>query len=402
MKTDFLFCQKCVYPVNAVSLSVNSQGICSACEAHEIALMSEPTDWERRKKKFDSIIEERLSKKEDKSNYDCVIGVSGGKDSYFQTHKMINEYKLKPLLVTYHGNNYLPEGDYNRDRMREVFNTDHIVFGPSVNTLIKLNRFGFYKMGDMNWHAHAGIMTYPIQVAIQNNVNLMIWGESPYDISGMYDIDDMPEFSKRLRHEFSLRGYEWYDVLDDGRFDLAEKDLKWLKYPMDYEIERVDLRGIYIGNYFRWNVSEQTQLVKEQYGWKERAEGFQRTYRKISNLDDRYENGVHDLLKFIKFGYGRCSDHASKDIRDGLISRTEGIELVKKYDHVVSDDLYYWLDYVKMSEQEFWRVADSFRDPKVWKIKDGKWVKNCIWGTIEEFGIVQLDRPLWKNFQEVK
>ena len=73
------------------------------------------------------------------STYDCVIPVSGGKDSYYQTHLMAKEYGLKPLLVTYHGNNYLPEGEYNRDRMREVFDADHLVLGPSVEVLKKLN-----------------------------------------------------------------------------------------------------------------------------------------------------------------------------------------------------------------------------------------------------------------------
>ena len=84
----------------------------------------------------------------------------------------------------------------------------------------------------------------------------------------------------------------------------------------------------------------------EKYDWKPAEKPFERTYRTMSNLDDRYENGIHDLMKFIKFGYGRASDHASKDIRTGYMTRDEGIEMVKKYDSVVSSDLYYWLDYV--------------------------------------------------------
>ena len=392
------YCKKCVYPVSAVGLSLNDDGVCSACEAHEVSKNSPEADWGRRKKIFENILENRLSNKIENENYDCVIGVSGGKDSFFQAHKMIEDYNLKPLLVTYHGNNYLPEGDYNRDLMRQVLDADHLVFGPSVKKLIELNKFGFYKMGDMNWHAHAGIMTYPCQISVRHNVNLMIWGETPYDISGMYDVDDMPEFSKRTRHEFSMRGYEWNDAVNDNRFDLSERDLNWLKYPSDDEIEKVDLRGLYIGSYFPWKVKEQTELVIRKYNWKPKEGKFERTYRKISNLDDRYENGAHDLMKFIKFGYGRCSDHASKDIRDGLMTREEGVEMVKKYDHVVSDDVHYWLEYVGMSEEEFWRVADGFRDPKVWTIKNGEWVKDCIWGSEETFGKVYLDKSNWKKY----
>jgi N-acetyl sugar amidotransferase len=394
-----IFCKKCVYPLSAVALSINSDGICSACEAKETEKQSMEMDWIKRKNKFDLIIKEQQRLKIDKSNYDCVIGVSGGKDSYYQVHKIIDEYNLKPLLVTYHGNNYLPEGDYNRDRMRRLFNADHLVFGPSVEKLIELNKFGFYVMGDMNWHAHAGIMTYPVQVALKFNINTIIWGETPYDISGMYDVDDMPEFSKRTREEFSMRGYDWNDVVTDERFNVEEKDLNWLKYPTDDEIQKLNLRGLYIGAYFPWDVKKQTELVINRYGWKQKEGSFQRTYRAISNLDDRYENGVHDLLKFVKFGYGRSSDHASKDIRDGLISREEGIELVKKYDHVVSDDLWYWLEYVGMTENEFWSVADGFRSPRVWKIKNGMWYKSCIWGGEECFGQVYLDQKYWGKYE---
>ena len=141
-------------------------------------------------------------------------------------------------------------------------------------------------------------------------------------------------------------------------------------------------------------------MVEEKYGWKKSTQKFERTYRMFSNLDDRYENGVHDLLKFIKFGYGRCSDHASKDIRTGYISRDQGIEYVKQYDHVVSKDLYHWLDYVNMSENEFWKTADTFRDPRVWWIKNGEWYKDNISGGPSSFGNVYLNKKQVLNFNK--
>jgi hypothetical protein len=110
----------------------------------------------------------------------------------------------------------------------------------------------------------------------------------------------------------------------------------------------------------------------------------------MSNLDDRYENGIHDLLKFVKFGYGRASDHAAKDIRTGYMTREKGVEMVRKYDHVVSSDLYYWLDYVGMTEAEFWRVADGFRDKRVWRVENGQWVKDNLWGGASSYGPVRI------------
>jgi len=371
------YCKKCVYPEVAVNLYIDEEGICSGCRTAEKFDALTSGFWEQRKKRFEDIISS--IKKTSHSNYDCIVPVSGGKDSYYQTH-VVTSYGLKPLLVTYHGNNYLPEGDYNRDRMRQVFDADHIVFGPSVETLKRLNRLCFRKMGDMNWHNHCGLMTYPIQIAVKFNIPLIVWGEIAWDISGMYEPDDFVEFSNRIRHEHALRGFEWNDLINDPKENLSEKDLLWAKYPTDEEILKVGVRGIYIGNFFKWEPNKHTKLVQNKYAWKPRKDKFDRTYRTFSNVDDRYENGVHDYLKFIKFGYGRASDHASKDIRSGDMTREQGIEMVRKYDHMIPKDLYHWLDYVDMKESEFWKIANSFRNPLVWhKDKKGNWVKDNIW-----------------------
>jgi len=381
------YCTNCVYPVNAVNLNLDEKGVCTSCKT-AIAFEELKDDfWEDRKKKFEKLISQY--QKDDNSNYDCLIPVSGGKDSYYQAHVIANQYGLKPLLMTYHGNNYLPEGDRNRDLMRHAFDADHIVWGPSVDVLKKLNKLTFKMMGDMNWQNHCGIMSAPINLAVKFNIPLIIWGETNWDISGMYSPDDFVEFSARVRHEHDLRGFEWYDMIEHG---LKEKDMIWAKYPSDEEILEVGVRGIYIGNFFKWDPNKQTKLVMEKYDWKPAEQPFERTYRTMSNLDDRYENGIHDLMKFIKFGYGRASDHASKDIRTGYMTRDEGIEMVKKYDAVVSSDLYYWLEYVDMSEDEFWSIADTFRDPRVWWIEDGKWYKDNIWGSVESYGEVHLNK----------
>ena len=379
------YCSNCVYPVNAVNLNFDENGVCTSCKTAQTFEEISSDYWIERKAKFEKLINQY--KKDNNPNYDCLIPVSGGKDSFYQAHVIAKEYGLKPLLMTYHGNNYLPEGDRNRDLMRHVFDADHIVWGPSVEVLKKLNKITFKMMGDMNWQNHCGIQTAPINLAVKFDIPLIIWGETNWDISGMYSPDDFVEFSARVRHEHDLRGYEWYDMMKHG---LKEKDMIWAKYPSDEEILETGARGIYLGNFFKWDPNKQTELVMDKYNWEPAEKPFERTYRTMSNLDDRYENGIHDLMKFVKFGYGRASDHASKDIRTGYMSRDVGIEMVRKYDSVISSDLYYWLDYVDMSEDEFWSIADSFRDPRVWWIEDGKWYKDNIWGASESYGNVNL------------
>lgn len=374
------YCSKCVYPgVSATPLTFDENGICSGCRT---AGQRDEVNWDERRKKFEKLIERYRSK--DGSNYDCIIPVSGGKDSYFQIHIIKKVYGLNPLLVTYHGNNYTPTGMKNLLNMREVFDVDHIFFTPSIRVLKAMNRIGMRLMGDMNWHAHAGIFTYPIRVAVEQNVPLMVWGEHGFmDLGGMHSYNDFVEFTYRYRHEHCLRGYEWYDILEKSKSfseDLKKQDLIPWMYPTDEEIDRVGVRGIYISNFFKWDANEHGPLMVEKYGFLEAEEPFERTYRRMSNLDDMHENGIHDYMKYVKFGYGRATDHVCKDIRAGKMTRSEGIEIVRKMDHVKSKDLWRWLDYVGWTEAEFDRVADTFRDPRVWsKDEKGNWVKQNLW-----------------------
>ena len=118
----------------------------------------------------------------------------------------------------------------------------------------------------------------------------------------------------------------------------------------------------------------------------------------MSNLDDIHENGIHDYMKFIKFGYGRCTDHASKDIRSGKLTRDQAISEVRKRDHIKSNDLDRWLDYVGWTEKQFDCIADTFRDPRVWWIKNGEWWKDNIWGEPSSYGSVNLDKDKWRKY----
>ena len=389
------YCTRCVLPSSAATpVNFDSEGVCSACR---VAEEKQSIDWEERFGYLRELVEEYRSP----GNYDLIIPVSGGKDSYFQTHTAVKELGLKPLLVTYHGNNYLPEGEYNLHRMREVFDCDHLIFRPGIDVLVKMNRIGFRLQGDMNWHNHCGIFTVPIQVAVRYKVPLILWGEHGFmDLGGMYSYSDFIEFTAKWRLEHALRGYDWYDFTDNGlarlgRPELAEglreKDLLWAHYPSDEEIAAVGVRGIYLSNFTDWDANRHVKLVRERYGWQPARQPFERTYRTFSNLDDMHENGIHDYLKFVKFGYGRATDHSCKDIRGGHMTREQGIEMVRRYDHVKPRrDLDRWLGYVGMTEEEFDRTCDTFRDRRVWRIENGEWVKDNLWGGSSSYGPVHL------------
>ena len=384
---EMIYCQRCVYPQISVNISLDDDGVCSSCRAFEDAEETHLEEWKRRESLFLDLCESM--KKHTAGDYDCIVPVGGGKDSYYQVHLM-KKYGLKPLMVTYHGNNYLPEGQANLDRMKDVLQCDHYIFHPNTEVLRKLNRVCFKMMGDMNWHNHAGIKILPMALAIKFQVPLVVWGETFWDISGMFSADDFPEYNKRMVLEHDLRGYTLHDMV--GQEGLAASDLSFINMPTDQAFTQYHVRGICLGNYFPWDPNQQVKVIQDLYNWEDARLPFERTYRTMSNLDDMHENGIHDYMKFIKFGYGRCSDHASKDIRTGYMTRDEAIAMVRKYDHVKPRrDLARWLEYVDMSEESFDRIADRFRDPRVWWIENNQWHKCNVWGGHSSYGNVYLE-----------
>lgn len=367
------WCTQCLYPsLSATPMEYDTNGLCTGCQMAQMKTDFAASEWERRDTILRAIFEKARSP--DGRRHDCVIGVSGGKDSYFQTHYVKNVLGYKPLLVTYYGNNYTPEGERNLRRMAEVFDVDHIIYKPSVTLLKKLNCLGFQIMGDMNWHGHMGIATLPMKIAALHKIPLVVWGEHGYaDLCGQFSMNDFVEWSYRNRLEHFGRGYEWnYMVGFDG---ITAADMVPYQYPSDQELFDLNLKGIYLSNFVPWDGNANSKLASELYGFETSDTPFERTYRRASNLDDMHENGAHDYMKYVKFGYGRATDHASKDIRSGALSRAEGIALARHHDPIKPSDVQRWLNYVGMDEVTFDAIADTFRDPRVWWF-DGDWKRH--------------------------
>jgi len=364
------FCKTCFYKdINPIPISFNKEGICTGCLYSKKKYL---VNWNEREKQFLDLINLYKGKYE----YDCILPVGGGKDSYFAAHIM-KKYEINALMVSYYSNRYLEEGDYNLKKMKDLFGFDHLIYTPKEETLIKMHRIGLKKMGDQNMHNHMGIDTYPNIISVEKKIPLIIWGEQGFtEMGGMHSINDFVEYTKKYRLEHAQHGYDWYDFVGIKDERLEKEELACYIYPDEKLTAEIDLRGIYLSNYFFYDGNYNYNIAKKLYNWKEKLGGFDRTYRTFSNVDDMHENGVHDYLKFIKFGYGRGTDHANYDVRLGLISREEGIKLILKYDHVTPlNDLRSWCEYVKMSIDEFYFHANKFRDKRVWNIKNGFWEK---------------------------
>lgn len=366
------YCTRCVYPgVAATPLTFDTDGVCSGCRTHD---EQHRIDWRERATMFAKLCTEYRGRGE----YDCLIPVSGGKDSFYQTH-LLKKYGMRPLLVTYNENNETDVGRRNIQRMKDVFGVDYFNFTPSVEVLKRMNIVGFEKMGDPDMHAHMGINTVPVSLAVLYKIPLIIWGEHGFmNLGGMHSYDDMVEYTARFRREHLLHGYDWPDFV--GEEGLTERDLSCFKYPADEEIEAIDVRGVFISNYFGWNQNRHAREMIDLYGF-ETGGPFDRTYKNDSNLNNIHDNGLHDYIRYLKFGYGRATDHACRDIRNGDMTRKQGIEMVRRYEDAIPSDITRWVDYTGIDMQRFLAGIRKWRNPAIWTkaAGPGEWIKDNVW-----------------------
>ena len=348
-----LRCQKCVMPDTRPEIVFDAEGVCDAC--HTAARKEQEIDWEARRQQFETIIERYRNL--DGSNYDCLIPVSGGKDSTYQVYMAKVIYGLNPLCVTFGQCKCTELGEQNMENLRQL-GVDHLVFHPNPVVYKKLYKTGFERLGDPCWPCHAGIFTYPIRIAVEKNIPLLIWGEnSQMEYGGPAAAREEQVLDKRWLQQFGgLLNNRTEDMI--GSEGITTQDLLPYTYPSDEDLKRVGVTGLFLGYFFKWDARRQLEIVKE-HGFKVRETRSIGTYTNYENLDCGFVD-IHDHLKYLKYGFGRCTDQASIDLRNGRITRHEALELVAKYDHEV-ETVKDFCEYLGITEAEFWKIANSFK-----------------------------------------
>lgn len=389
------YCKRCVYPANAKpAILFDEKGVCSGCRLIE----SRPkVDWESREKQLKDILEEYRARQRAKKNpYDCIVPVSGGKDSTFQVWLLKKKFNINPLLISYNHTFNTVLGNRNLRNLVEKLDCNHVRFTTAPGSAIRLAKYMLRKVGDITWHYHAGIMTFPIQAAVRYDVPLIVWGEEGFsELIGMHNQDDLVEFTKKKRQEHSMRGFEPEDLLKEPDCPVTEYDLEPFFYPAEEKIESVGVRGIYLSNFISWKAREQTEFIIREIGFAT-ALKRERTFNLYDKLDDIHANGLHDYLKYLKFGYGRATDDASTEIRHGRMTREEGIEMVLRYDAVRPSDTDLFLRTAGMSEKELMEIIEPQRDESIWeKTQSGEWkVKDHVGNHKAEPGCAEVALPL--------
>jgi N-acetyl sugar amidotransferase len=368
------YCKKCLFPETKPDLAFNDTGICSACEAAENKFNG--IDWEKRKEDFFNIVEHyKLPNGE--TGYDCLIPVSGGKDSTYQAYFMKEVCGLNPLCVCFETTNLTELGQKNIDNISKM-GIDVIYFKKNYEVYRKMVVESFKRVGDEMWPNHIGIFTVPVIFAVKFNIPLIIWGENPQQEYGGPNLESIKNnvLNRKWLEEFGgLLGNRIQDMI--GVDGITKKDLTPYFYPSDEDIERVGVTGLFLGSYFFWDARKQLEIVK-QHGFSVKEDGpVEGTYTNYENLDEKM-HGLHDYLKFVKYGFGRTTDHVCIDIRNNRISREEGLSLVKKYEGKypkISIDAF--IEYSGMSKAEIDEVLDSYTNPILFQQdENGNFIKD--------------------------
>lgn len=374
------YCTNCVMPETKPDLHIDEEGICNACRSFR---NRNGIDWNARKDELMEVLNRYRS--QDGSNYDCVIPVSGGKDSTYQVIRML-ELGMNPLCVTATTDKLSDIGRRNIENIKNL-GVDYIEVTSNPVIKRKINRIALTQVGDISWTEHVSIFTIPIRIAVQFNVPLLIWGEnSQNEYGGPATAAEDNVLTRRWLEEFGgLLGLRVSDLI--GEEGIERKDLIQYTYPTDEELQRVGVTGIFLGYYIPWD-GYGNALYAQAHGFETYHKPVEGSLVNYENLDN-YQTGIHDYFKFLKYGFGRATDLACLHIRHGRLQRRDAVKIVKMHDgkfprEYLGCPIEEILDDIGMSPEEFIKICDRFTNKKLFlcdqrgnliKDKDGNLTK---------------------------
>jgi len=360
-------CKKCIQPDTRPGIFFDGNGICGACIWNEEKLK---IDWSKREQELQKISD--WAKKTSKSNYDCVVGISGGKDSTLQAITARDKLGLRCLLVNSEPEGITEIGKYNIENLKNL-GFDVISLRPNPKLMKKLIKRDFYKYLNPQKVTEFSLYSSSYIIADEFNIPLIIQGENAALTLGVSNTGMGKGCDALEITESNTLSTGWQDYLDVD--DVEEKDL----YMFHFNKKRIQDKGIkaiWLQYFLKdWSNNNNAKFA-EKYGFKARPSNFNPstigTYISYSQLDSDLIQ-VNQLLKSIKFGFGQCLDHVCYDLRDGLITRQEALDLVKKYDGKCSMKyIKKFCDYIEISTDEFWDTANKYRGD-MWKNVNGSW-----------------------------
>ena len=358
-----IHCISCFYPNTKPDLEFNEKGICSACISFE---NRKKINWELKKTEFEKIV--KNLKKKRTGDYDCIIPVSGGKDSTWQVIKAL-EYGLKPLCVNSRTCDLSPLGRKNLDNIRRI-GADLIEVAPNSYVRKQLNKIGLLEVGDISWPEHVAMFTIPFNIAVKFKVNIILWGEnSQNEYGGPISATNKINLDRSWLEEFGgLLGLRVKDIFN--HYDIKKQDLSPYLYPTISQIKSLNLKSMFLGYFFPWD-GYQNAMIAKKNGFlfhKKRVEGTSVSYENLDN----YQTGIHDYFKYLKYGFGRTTDIMNNLIRRNSITKKEAKKNIMKYDGnfpntYLGKNIKDILKDINVSMDEFEKCCDQFTNKKLFK-----------------------------------
>jgi len=361
------YCKKCIMPDTRPNLKINEDGICAPCKNHEY---KESIDWNQRWKELEELADKYRGSNGD--SYDCIITVSGGKDSHYQVHIFKEKLGMNPLLVSIDNLGWTETGRMNWDNIRNEFGVDAHMISLNPKVSKKLLRKAFLKIGAPTWYFDKAIYAYPLQIAIKLGIPLIIYGENTNFERGGSLNQDMPSAIEQINNDV-VKPVPWEDFLDD---EIKLKDVQPAVYPKKGKIEKAKLNPIFLSYYVKWS-SHENYLWARSRGFKSLEdtgewirEGFIQQYDQIDTIGYL----THTWLKFIKFGHWVQTDYLSTYIREGRITREDAVKFILEEEYKLDKKMLQdFLDYTEITEKEFWETVKKFANKTIVEKRNGEW-----------------------------
>jgi N-acetyl sugar amidotransferase len=375
-----LSCRRCLYTTShPLGLILDAEGICSGCRIHE---EKDRLDWGARWKKLEDLVAPyRVASGK---TYDCIVPVTGANDSYFIVQLVKERLGLNPLLVTYNKYFNTPLGIRNLAQLRIRFDCDILVQNVNPISVKKITRATLRQFGSIYWPCLAGQTVFPVQTAVRYQVPLILWGaHQGLEQVGMFSHEHEVEMTRRYRKDHDLMGREADDLL--SIFDTLNEDDVWqYRYPDDADLHAVGVRGIYLGNYVRWDPKAQHEQMMATHGYK--TARFARTFDCYDHVDCFNFMGLHDHLKQVKHGYSKVTDHACREIRHGRLTREQAQRLVVQHAKAPVPHVDKFCEWLGVDQRALNFIVDQHRNPAFWtQSAPGRWVPT----SAEVHGILQ-------------
>lgn len=371
------YCRRCTMSNQRPRITFDEEGICSACRFAEKKQTA--IDWNIREKELQKLCD-RFRKND--GSYDVIVPCSGGKDGSFVAHQLKKKYGMHPLTVTWASLVDSPVGKRNLANFIES-GFDNILFSPNQKVKRLLTKLSFELMGDPFQPFIYGQTNFPLKISVEYHIPLIMYGENgEVEYGGDMKNADLPtrEITDHNKHYFSNIPPEKF--LEYG---ITKQDLYPYMAP-DFEKIKANKTEIHFMSYYvKWDPRGNYEYCKENTGFKPSKKRSIGTYTNFASLDDEID-GFHYWLGFVKFGIGRATADTAHEIRDGYMTKKEGIEFVKKYDGEFPEKYFKtFLEYCNITEEKFWNIVDSWRSDHIWVKKEGKWkLRNPIWKEKED------------------